>query len=106
MPGIPATTLVAGQHVQRIGYGAMRITGRGSWGDPPDREAARKVLREAIRLGVNFVDTADSYGLGVSEELIAEALHPYPEDLVLGTKVRLLRDRPVPVRTPTDGRST
>jgi len=94
MPGIPATTLVAGQHVRRIGYGAMRITGLGSWGDPPDREAARKVLREAIRLGVNFVDTADSYGLGVSEELIAEALHPYPEDLVLGTKVGFVRTGP------------
>ena len=95
MPQVPpATTLVAGRSVHRIGYGAMRITGLGSWGDPPNRESARGVLRDAIRLGVNFVDTADSYGLGVSEEIIAEALHPYPEDLVLGTKAGFIRTGP------------
>ena len=72
------TTLVGRMPAHRIGFGAMKFTGLGSWGNPPDREAARAVLREAIRLGVNFVDTADSYGPGVSEEIIAEALHPYP----------------------------
>ena len=74
--------------VNRLGFGAMRVTGRGIWGDPPDRDAARAVLRRAVELGVNFIDTADSYGPDVSEELIAEALHPYPEDLVIGTKGR------------------
>ena len=72
--------------VNRLGFGAMRITGRGIWGDPPDRNQARAVLRRAVELGVNFIDTADSYGPNVSEELIAEALHPYPDDLVIATK--------------------
>src|SRR5438093_10956184 len=72
--------------VNRLGFGAMRITGRGIWGDPPDRNEARAVLRRAVELGVNFIDTADSYGPNVSEELIAEALHPYPNDLVIATK--------------------
>ena len=67
--------------VNRLGFGAMRITGRGIWGDPPDRTEARTVLRRAVELGVNFIDTADSYGPEVSEELIAEALYPYPDDL-------------------------
>ena len=62
--------------VNRLGYGAMRITGKGIWGDPPDREQAKAVLRRAVELGVNFIDTADSYGPDVSENLIAEALHP------------------------------
>lgn len=73
--------------VNRLGYGAMRITGKGIWGPPADREAALATLRRAVELGVNFIDTADSYGPDISEELIAEALHPYPADLVITTKV-------------------
>jgi pyridoxine 4-dehydrogenase len=88
--------------VNRLGFGAMRITGRGIWGDPPDRDAARAVLRRAVELGVNFIDTADSYGPDVSEELIAEALHPYSEDLVIATKGGLVR--PGPGRWDPDGR--
>src|SRR6201996_1185185 len=72
--------------VNRLGYGAMRITGPGIWGPPKDKDAAIATLRRAVELGVNFVDTADSYGPGTSEELIAEALHPYPADLVIATK--------------------
>jgi len=72
--------------VHRLGYGAMRLTGPGIWGPPKDRKAALSVLRRAVELGVNFIDTADSYGPHVSEELIAEALHPYPSDLVIATK--------------------
>jgi aryl-alcohol dehydrogenase-like predicted oxidoreductase len=72
--------------VNRIGYGAMRITGPGVWGPPADRQAALATLQKAIELGVNLIDTADSYGPSVSEELIAEALHPYPADLVIATK--------------------
>jgi pyridoxine 4-dehydrogenase len=72
--------------VHRLGYGAMRLTGAGIWGSPTDRNAALTVLRRAVELGVNFIDTADSYGPYVSEELIAEALFPYPSDLVIATK--------------------
>jgi pyridoxine 4-dehydrogenase len=72
--------------VNRLGYGAMRLTGPGIWGPPKDRKAALAVLRRAAELGVNFIDTADSYGPHVNEELIAEALHPYPSDLVIATK--------------------
>jgi aryl-alcohol dehydrogenase-like predicted oxidoreductase len=72
--------------VHRLGYGAMRLTGDGIWGPPKDRKAALAVLSRAVELGVNFIDTADSYGPGVSEELIAEALFPYPKDLVIATK--------------------
>src|SRR6516225_1443901 len=72
--------------VTRPGFGAMRITGKGIWGPPPDRAEAIRVLRRAVELGVNFIDTADSYGPHVSEELIAEALHPYPAGLVIATK--------------------
>jgi pyridoxine 4-dehydrogenase len=88
--------------VNRLGFGAMRVTGRGIWGDPPDRNEARAVLRRAVELGVNFIDTADSYGPDVSEELIAEALHPYPEDLVIATKGGLVR--PGPGQWDPDGR--
>jgi aryl-alcohol dehydrogenase-like predicted oxidoreductase len=88
--------------VNRLGFGAMRITGRGVWGDPPDRDEARAVLRRAVDLGVNFIDTADSYGPAVSEELIAEALHPYPDGLVIATKGGL--ERPGPGRWPANGR--
>jgi pyridoxine 4-dehydrogenase len=72
--------------VNRLGFGAMRLTGQGVWGEPGDPEEARRVLRRAVELGVNLIDTADSYGPEVSERLIAEALHPYPEDLVIATK--------------------
>src|SRR5438270_9072713 len=72
--------------VNRLGFGAMRITGPGVWGPPKDHNAAIAVLRRAVELGVNFVDTADSYGPGVSEELIAEALYPYPKGFVIATK--------------------
>ena len=72
--------------VNRLGYGAMRITGPGVWGPPKDHKGALAVLRRAVEVGVNFIDTADSYGPGVSEELIAEALYPYPKDLVIATK--------------------
>jgi pyridoxine 4-dehydrogenase len=88
--------------VNRLGFGAMRITGKGIWGDPPDRAAAMAVLRRAVELGVNIIDTADSYGPDVSEELIAAALHPYPDDLVIATKGGLTRPRPGP--WPPDGR--
>ncbi len=72
--------------VNRLGYGAMRITGKGVWGAPPDKAAALATLRRAVELGVNLIDTADSYGPGTSEELIAEALYPYPAGLVIATK--------------------
>jgi pyridoxine 4-dehydrogenase len=77
--------------VNRLGFGAMRITGDGIWGDPPDRDVAKAVLRRAVELGVNFIDTADSYGPDVSEELIGEAFTTYPDDLVIATKAGLLR---------------
>ncbi len=80
--------------VHRLGYGAMRITGKGIWGDPPDREVAKKVLRRAAELGVDFIDTADSYGPFVSEDLIREALHPYGDALVIATKGGLTRTGP------------
>jgi pyridoxine 4-dehydrogenase len=80
--------------VVRLGYGAMRLTGRGIWGEPRDRHEAVQVLRRAVDLGVSFVDTADSYGPYVSEELIAEALHPYPEALVIATKAGFVRTGP------------
>jgi pyridoxine 4-dehydrogenase len=88
--------------VNRLGFGAMRITGRGIWGEPPDVDEAKAVLRRAIELDVNFIDTADSYGPEVSENLIAEALHPYPDDLVIATKGGL--ERPGPGRWPANGR--
>lgn len=88
--------------VNRLGFGAMRITGQGIWGQPPDPEEAKRVLRRAVELQVNFIDTANSYGPGVSEELIAEALYPYPDDLVIATKGGLVR--PGPGRWEADGR--
>jgi len=88
--------------VNRVGFGAMRITGRGIWGPPPDREQAQAALRRAVELGVNFIDTADSYGPEVSETLIADTLYPYPSDLVIATKGGLLR--PGPGRWQPDGR--
>src|SRR4029077_16062568 len=80
--------------VNRLGFGAMRITGEGIWGWPPDRENAKKVLRRAVGLGVNLIDTADAYGPETSELLIAEALHPYPKGLVIATKGGLTRPGP------------
>jgi pyridoxine 4-dehydrogenase len=88
--------------VNRLGYGAMRITGSGVWGDPPDREQAKAALRKAVELGVNFIDTADSYGPEVSETLIAETLYPYADDLVIATKGGLVR--PGPGQWDPDGR--
>jgi pyridoxine 4-dehydrogenase len=84
----PAGTIDLGGELSvcRLGFGAMRLTGEGIWGPPKDRKAALAVLRRALELGVNFIDTADSYGPGVSEELIAEALFPYPAGLVIATK--------------------
>jgi aryl-alcohol dehydrogenase-like predicted oxidoreductase len=80
--------------VARLGYGAMQLTGPGIWGQPRDRDEAIRVLRRAVELGVTFIDTADSYGPFVSEELIREALHPYPDGLVIGTKGGLTRGGP------------
>ncbi|HEY3937228.1 MAG TPA: aldo/keto reductase [Bryobacteraceae bacterium] len=81
-------------NVNRLGFGAMRLTGEGIWGEPKNPEEARRVLRRAVELGVNFIDTADSYGPEVSERLIAEALHPYPKGLVIATKGGLTRQGP------------
>jgi len=80
--------------VNRLGYGTMRLTGPGIWGAPADPDEAVRVLRRAIELGVNFIDTADAYGPFVSDELIREALHPYPEELVIATKVGQTRPGP------------
>ena len=88
--------------VTRLGFGAMRITGKGIWGEPADRAEAIRVLRRAVELGINFIDTADSYGPGVSEEIIAEALHPYPAGLVIATKGGF--DRPGPNQWVENGR--
>jgi aryl-alcohol dehydrogenase-like predicted oxidoreductase len=86
-PTAKSSFLIGGDlPVNRLGFGAMRLTGEGIWGWPADRENARKVLRRAVELGVNFIDTADAYGPEVSELLIAEALHPYPAGLVIATK--------------------
>ena len=89
--------------VHRLGFGAMRIVGDGVWGEPADRDAARAVVRRAVELGVDFIDTADSYGPNISEEIIAEALHPYKDGLKIATKVGFTRTGPnrwVPVGRP------
>jgi aryl-alcohol dehydrogenase-like predicted oxidoreductase len=88
--------------VYRLGFGAMRITGKGIWGPPADHDESLRVLRRALELGVNLIDTADSYGPYVSEELIAEALHPYPDGLVIATKAGL--ERPGPDEWTPNGR--
>lgn len=95
-PAVAAGTLDLGKElvVRRMGFGALRITGPGQWGPPRDREVALAVLRRAVELGVNCIDTADSYGPDVSEELIAEALSPYPDDVVIATKGGMRRDGP------------
>ena len=109
MTNQPATAAAAGTltiggdlTVNRMGFGAMRVVGKGIWGPPADREAAKSVLRHAVARGVNFIDTADSYGPGTSEELIAEALAPYPAGLVIATKGGLVR--PGPDKWQADGR--
>ncbi|HEX3731988.1 MAG TPA: aldo/keto reductase [Mycobacteriales bacterium] len=80
--------------VNRLGYGAMQLTGPGVWGEPADRDNAVRVARHTVELGINFIDTADSYGPGVSEEILAEALHPYPDNLIIATKAGLARTGP------------
>lgn len=92
--GAAGTIRIGEVTVNRMGYGAMRLTGQGIWGEPRDPDGARRVLRRAVELDVNFIDTADSYGPEVSERLIAEALRPYPDGLVIATKGGLLRDGP------------
>ena len=91
-----AGTIALGEDstVNRMGFGAMRLTGPGIWGEPADPEECRRVLRRAVEVGVTFIDTADSYGPEVSERLIAEALHPYPQGLVIGTKGGQVRPGP------------
>lgn len=99
-----AGTIVIGGDltVNRLGFGAMRLSGEGIWGDPPDRDAALRLLRRAVGLGVNFIDTADAYGPETNERLIAEALHPYPAGLVIATKGGIVR--PSAERWERDGR--
>ncbi len=96
------TIVIGDRRVRRLGFGAMRITGKGIWGPPPDHDEAIRVLRRAVELGVDLIDTADSYGPEVSEELIAEALYPYPDDLLIATKGGLIRTGPGV--WPRDGR--
>jgi aryl-alcohol dehydrogenase-like predicted oxidoreductase len=95
-------TLGGDIEVHRLGYGAMRITGQGVWGPPPDRDKALDVLRRTVELGIDLIDTADSYGPHVSEQLIAEALHPYPDGLLVATKGGL--ERTGPGEWPRNGR--
>jgi pyridoxine 4-dehydrogenase len=98
------TFLLAGEtRIHRMGYGAMRLTGPNIWGDPKNRQEARAILRRVLDLGVNFIDTADSYGPEVSENILAETLHPYPSDLIIATKGGLVRPGPadwVPLGRP------
>lgn len=111
MPDTQATAADSGTfaiggalEVRRLGFGAMRLTGEGIWGEPADAAEARRVLQRAHELGVTLIDTADSYGPEVSERLIAEALHPYPDDLVIATKAGMTRTGPsrwAPVGRPT-----
>ncbi|HEY7350865.1 MAG TPA: aldo/keto reductase [Ktedonobacterales bacterium] len=95
-------TLGGDLKVNRLGFGTMRLTGKGIWGPPADKQEALAVLRRAVESGVNFIDTADSYGPGISEELIAEALYPYPAELVIATKGGF--QRPGPGQWVPDGR--
>ncbi len=97
------TVRIGERDVNRLGYGAMRLTGEGVWGPPPDREAARRLLRIAVgELGVELIDTADSYGPDVNEEIVAEALHPYPDRVLIATKGGL--ERPGSGEWPRNGR--
>jgi pyridoxine 4-dehydrogenase len=88
------TIAVGGSTVHRLGFGAMRLAGPGIWGDPSDRTSAMRVLRHAVELGIDFIDTADAYGPATNETLIADALHPYPAGLVIATKGGLVRPGP------------
>ncbi|MFF9490703.1 aldo/keto reductase [Streptomyces sp. NPDC014676] len=90
---------IAGKKVARLGFGAMRLTGLGIWGEPEDRDECIRVVRRAVQLGVQFIDTADSYGPHVSEEIIREAIHPYPDDVLIATKAGLARPGPDAIRT-------
>jgi pyridoxine 4-dehydrogenase len=102
-PAEASGTFVIGDiPVYRLGFGAMQLTGDGRWGEPEDHDEAIAVLRRAVELGINLIDTADSYGPEVSERLIAKALHPYPEDLLIATKAGF--QRPGPNRWVEDGR--
>ena len=85
--------------VKRLGFGAMRLCGPDVWGEPEDPEAAEAVLRRVVEVGINFIDTADSYGPGVNERQISSALYPYPDDLVIATKGGLVRPSPGQFRT-------
>ncbi len=97
------TIVIGGEFaVNRLGFGAMRLSGAGIWGDPPDRAAAQRLLRRAVELGVNFIDTADAYGPATNERLIADALYPYPAGLVIATKGGIVR--PSQDRWDRDGR--
>jgi aryl-alcohol dehydrogenase-like predicted oxidoreductase len=101
--GTAGTIVIGGDlTVNRLGFGAMRLSGPGIWGDPPDRDAAAGLLRRAVDLGVNFIDTADAYGPETNELLIADALHPYPPGLVIATKGGIVR--PSAERWERDGR--
>lgn len=90
----PQTISIAGKKVSRLGFGSMRFTGRGIWGEPRDRDECIAVARRAVELGVQFIDTADSYGPHVAEQILHEALHPYPDDIVIATKAGLTRNGP------------
>jgi aryl-alcohol dehydrogenase-like predicted oxidoreductase len=97
------TFALGGKEVHRLGYGAMQITGEGVWGEPADRAECVRTVRRAVELGVDLIDTADSYGPEVSEDIIREALHPYPEELLIATKAGLTRQGPgqwLPVGRP------
>ncbi|GAB3588361.1 aldo/keto reductase [Amycolatopsis endophytica] len=91
---------VAGKKVPRLGFGSMRLTGRGVWGEPADRDECVAVVRRAVERGVRFIDTADSYGPFVAEEIIRAAIHPYPDEVVIATKAGLTRNGPDVVDTP------
>lgn len=100
---LSGTFEIAGKPVNRLGFGAMRLTGQGIWGEPDDRAGCIEVLQRAVELGVQLIDTADSYGPYVSEEIIREALHPYPDDVLVATKAGLVRHGPdvwLPVGRP------
>lgn len=97
----PTTIDIAGKTVSRLGFGSMRFTGRGIWGEPQDRDECIAVARRAVERGVQFIDTADSYGPHVAEQILHEALHPYPEDVIIATKAGLTRNGPDVIDTPS-----
>ena len=94
------TFSIAGKAVARLGFGTMRLIGRGIWGEPADRVECVATLRRAVELGVQLIDTADSYGPHIAEQIVREALHPYPEELLIATKVGLTRNGPDVIDTP------